>query len=57
MGNPSVKKVNGRLDFSKVSGSLELPYLVEIQTDSYDWFLKKGIDTQVTPLNPVQPLL
>ena len=28
-----------RRDYSKVSGDLELPNLVEIQTDSYDWFL------------------
>ena len=36
--------VNGRIDFSKISGRLELPYLVEIQTKSYQWFLEKGID-------------
>ena len=27
-----------RRDYSKVSGSLELPNLVEIQTDSFDWY-------------------
>jgi len=32
-----------RRDYSKVSGSLQLPNLVEIQTDSYDWFKKEGI--------------
>ena len=27
-----------RRDYSKVSGHLELPNLVEIQTDSFEWF-------------------
>ncbi|MCF0113466.1 MAG: hypothetical protein HUJ60_05770, partial [Bacilli bacterium] len=36
--------INGRIDFSKISGSLSLPNLVEVQTDSYDWFLHQGID-------------
>ena len=36
--------VNGRIDFSKISGNLALPNLVEIQTDSYQQFLEKGID-------------
>ena len=26
---------NDRINFSKISGNLELPYLVEIQTESY----------------------
>lgn len=33
---------NNRQDFSKISGSLELPYLVEIQTNSFEWFKKKA---------------
>ena len=42
---PNNKRLhNDRIDFSKVSGSLELPNLVEIQTDSYKWFLEHGID-------------
>ena len=43
-GHPYPVGVNGRIDFSKISGRLELPYLVEIQTKSYQWFLEKGID-------------
>ena len=34
---------NGRINFSKISGNLEVPYLVEIQTDSYKSFLTDGI--------------
>ena len=36
--------INGRIDFSKISGHLDLPNLVEIQTDSYQWLIDKGID-------------
>ena len=35
---------NGRIDFSKISGSLPLPDLVEIQTKSFKWLLEEGID-------------
>ena len=35
---------SGRINYSKISGSLELPNLVEIQTDSYKWFLNTGIE-------------
>jgi DNA-directed RNA polymerase beta subunit len=34
---------NGRRDFSKISGTLPLPNLVEIQTKSFEWFMKEGI--------------
>ena len=33
-----------RRDYSKVSGDLELPNLVEIQTDSFAWFKDYGIE-------------
>ena len=32
-----------RRDYSKVSSSLNLPDLVEIQTAAFEWFLKDGI--------------
>ena len=52
-GKPYPVGVNGRLDFSKISGSLNLPYLVEIQTDSYDWFLEKGLDEVLRESFPI----
>ncbi len=33
-----------RRDFSKVSGSLDLPDLVEIQTNSFEWLMKEGLE-------------
>ena len=35
---------NGRKDYSKISGELSLPNLVEIQTSSYAEFKEKGLD-------------
>ncbi len=35
---------NGRYDYSHVSGDLELPNLVEIQTKSFEEFKNKGLD-------------
>ena len=35
---------NGRYDYSKISGDLQLPNLVEIQTKSYEEFKSKGLD-------------
>ena len=43
-----------RRDYSKVSGKLELPNLVEIQTDSYDWFIKKGIEEVFNEIFPIE---
>ena len=43
----------GRINFSKISGSLELPNLVEIQTDSYKWFLEKGIQEVMNEVFPI----
>ena len=44
---------NDRINFSKISGSLELPNLVEIQTDSYKWFLEKGLDEVLREIFPI----
>jgi len=45
--------INDRLNFSKISGSLSLPYLVEIQTESFKWFLEKGIDEVMREVFPI----
>ncbi len=44
---------NGRIDYSKISGSLPLPYLVEIQTESFKWFLEEGIDEVFKDVYPI----
>lgn len=52
-GQPYPAGVNGRLDFSKISGSLALPNLVEIQTDSYRQFLEKSVDEVLREAFPI----
>ena len=44
---------NDRINFSKISGHLDLPYLCEIQTDSYKSFLKDGIDEVFKDVFPI----
>ncbi len=43
-----------RRDYSKVSGNLELPNLVEIQTDSFEWFKEVGIREVFNEVYPIQ---
>ena len=42
-----------RRDYSKVSGKLELPNLVEIQTDSFKWLLEEGIGEVFNEIYPI----
>lgn len=45
---------NDRIDFSKISGHTPLPDLVEIQTDSFKWFLERGIDDVFREVFPIE---
>ena len=45
---------NHRVNFGKISGSLELPYLVAVQTKSFNWFVTKGIDEVFREVFPIQ---
>lgn len=42
-----------RRNYSRISGSLELPNLVEIQTNSYDWFRNEGIKEVFNDVYPI----
>lgn len=44
---------NNRIDFSKISGPLPIPYLVQIQTESFKWFLEKGLDEVMREIFPI----
>jgi len=44
---------NDRIDFSKISGSTPLPNLVEVQTDSFKWFLEKGVEEVFREVFPI----
>ena len=39
---------NERMSFSKIDEILEMPNLITIQKDSYNWFLEKGLKIQKT---------
>ena len=43
-----------RKDFSKISGSLPIPNLVEIQQKSYEWFINEGIIDAFNDIYPIE---
>ncbi len=43
-----------RRDYSKVSGTLDLPNLVEIQTSSFDWFKNEGLREVFEEIYPIE---
>ena len=52
-----IRKVNEyreRRDFSRVTNSLELGELLEVQTKSYDWFIREGIKEVLEEISPVE---
>ncbi len=50
----SCGKKSSRRDYSKASGNLELPNLVEIQTDSFKWFTQQGIQEVFQEIYPIE---
>jgi DNA-directed RNA polymerase subunit beta len=48
-GNKAVRR-----DYSKVSSTLDLPDLVEIQTASFEWFLTEGIKEVFNDIYPIE---
>ena len=43
-----------RMSFSKIGEVTDMPNLIEIQLDSYDWFLKEGLQEVFDDINPIQ---
>ncbi len=50
---PRADKKIVRRDYSRISGSLALPNLVEIQTDSFKWFKETGIKEVFEDIYPI----
>ncbi len=42
-----------RWNFSKIDNVLDIPYLIEVQKDSYDWFVKDGIREVLEDFSPI----
>ena len=42
-----------RMSFAKVKDVTEMPNLIEVQLDSYEWFLKEGLLEVFDDINPI----
>ena len=42
-----------RMSFSKINEKLEMPNLIGIQKDSYDWFIKEGLKEVLEDVSPI----
>ena len=43
-----------RKDFSKVGDYIEMPNLISVQKDSYDWFLQEGLGEVLKDISPIE---
>lgn len=48
------KKKTERLSFGKLSNILEVPSLIAVQTDSFDWFKDKGLGETLQDISPIE---
>ena len=46
--------ITERVSYSKIQNVLDLPNLIAIQTDSYDWFIKQGIRDVFDDISPIR---
>ena len=44
---------NVRMSFSKIENITEMPNLIEVQKDSYEWFLKEGFNEVLRDVSPI----
>ena len=44
---------NVRHSFSKIEAGVEMPNLIEVQKDSYEWFLREGLNEVLKDVSPV----
>ncbi len=53
---PYAEKVGARIrhNFGKLKEVLELPNLIEVQRNSYNWFLKEGLQEVFQDVSPIQ---
>ena len=42
-----------RRNYARVQTNVELPNLIEIQTESFNWFITKGIEELLNEINPI----
>ncbi len=44
---------NVRQSFSKIEAATEMPNLIEVQKDSYEWFLREGLNEVLRDVSPI----
>ena len=53
-----IKEVNyekaSRKDFEKVGDYIEMPNLIKVQRDSYDWFVEEGLGEVLKDISPIE---
>ena len=53
-----IKEVNyekaSRKDFAKVGDYIEMPNLIKVQRDSYDWFVEEGLGEVLKDISPIE---
>ena len=42
-----------RKTFSKIGDFIEIPNLLKVQKDSYDWFIKEGLGEVLKDISPI----
>ena len=53
MLKPQKLGTNVRMSFSKIEAATEMPNLIEVQKDSYEWFLKEGLNEVLRDVSPI----
>ena len=53
-----LKEINyekaSRMDFAKVGDYIEMPNLIKVQRDSYDWFVEEGLGEVLKDISPIE---
>ena len=42
-----------RKSFAKIGDSIEMPNLIKVQKDSYEWFIKEGLGEVLRDISPI----
>ena len=54
MPHPVMIGKRTRMSFSKIKEIADLPNLIEIQVDSYKWFLEEGLKEVFNDISPIE---
>ena len=50
---PQKLGTNVRMSFSQIESAIEMPNLIEVQKDSYEWFLREGLNEVLRDVSPI----